>query len=156
MNEVTAIKCFATGTIFKIRRDSSCQMENMIYIAYCLNCQKQGVSSAVSWKPRLRNYNSHIKNNVKGYKTVRNFIKECKRVSNLCLILVDVLNNVDHFSSDETEDWLLQKEQKICIYLSIYLSINLCIYRPRFLATGCYILSVKIIKLWLLAGRTIL
>ena len=104
MNEITAIKCFAIGTIFKIRRDSSCRMENVIYVAYCLNCQKQDVSSAVSWKPRLRNYKLHIKNNVKGCKTVGHFIKECKRVSNLCLILVDVLNNVDHFSSDETED----------------------------------------------------
>ena len=42
MDEATAIKCFATGGIFKIRRDSSCQMENVIYVAFCLNCQKQG------------------------------------------------------------------------------------------------------------------
>ena len=97
VGEVTAIKCFATETIFKIRRDSSCQMENVIYIAYFLNCQKQGVSSTVSWKPRLRNYKLHIKNNVKSCKIIRHFIKECKGVSNLCFIIVTVLNNVDHF-----------------------------------------------------------
>ena len=86
VDEVTAIKCFATETIFKIRRDSSCQMKNVIYIAYFLNCQKQGVSSTVSWKPRLRNHKLHIKNNVKSCKIIRHFIKECKGVSNLCFI----------------------------------------------------------------------
>ena len=78
MDEATAIKCFATGGIFKIRRDSSCQMENVIYVAFCLNCQKQGVGSTVSWKSRLRNYKSHIKNNLNSWKIVRHFIEECK------------------------------------------------------------------------------
>ena len=45
MTEVRDIKCFATGRIFKIRRDSSCQTENVVYVAYCLNCQKQDVGS---------------------------------------------------------------------------------------------------------------
>ena len=62
-------------------------------------------------KPRLRNYKSHIKNNVKSCKIVRHFIEESKEVSNLRFIIVDVLNNIDHFSSDEIEDLLLQKEQ---------------------------------------------
>ena len=35
---------------------------NVIYIAFCLNCLKQRVgSTVVGWKPRLRNYKSHIK-----------------------------------------------------------------------------------------------
>ena len=105
-----AIKCFATGRKFKIRRDSSCQTENVIYVAYCLNCQKQGVSATVSWKPHLRNYKSHIKNNVKSCKTVRHFIEECKGMSNLRFIIVDVPNNVNHFSSDEIDDLISQKE----------------------------------------------
>ena len=58
--ETAAIKCFATGIIFEIRRDSSCQTKNVIYVAYCLNCQKQCVGSTVCWKPRLKNYKSHI------------------------------------------------------------------------------------------------
>ena len=111
MTEVTAIKCFATGRIFKIRRVSSCQTENVVYVAYCLNCQKQGVGSTVPWKPNLKSCKLHIKNNVKSCKIVRHFIEECKGVSNLGLIIVDVLNNVGHFSSDEIEDLLLQKQQ---------------------------------------------
>ena len=79
----------------------------MIHEAYCLNCQKQGVGSTVSLKPRLSNHKSHIKNNVKSCKIVRHFIKECKGVSNLRFIMVYVLDNVDHFSSDETQDLFL-------------------------------------------------
>ena len=48
VDEVAAIKCFTAGRIFKIRRDNSCQTENVIYLAYCLDCQKQGVDSTVS------------------------------------------------------------------------------------------------------------
>ena len=38
VDEVTAIKCFPTGRMFKIRRVHSCQTENVIYVAYCLKC----------------------------------------------------------------------------------------------------------------------
>ena len=48
---------------------------------------------------------------MKSCKIVRHFIEESKEVSNLRFIIVDVLNNIDHFSSDEIEDLLLQKEQ---------------------------------------------
>ena len=48
---------------------------------------------------------------MKSCKIVRHFIEECKVVSNLSFIIVDVFNNVDHFSSGEIEDLLLQKEQ---------------------------------------------
>ena len=111
MDETTAIKCFATGTVFKTRRGNSCQTKNVIYEAYCLNCQKQCVGLTISWKPRLRNYKSQIKNNVKSCKIVRHFIKECRGMSSLLFIRVDILNNVDYFSSDEIDDFLLQKEQ---------------------------------------------
>ena len=83
----------------------------VIYVAYCLNCQKLVVSSTISWKPCLRNYKSRIKSDVKSCKILRHFIEECKWESNLRFIIVDVRNNVDHFSSDETDDLLLQKEQ---------------------------------------------
>ena len=111
VDEATAIKCFATWRIFKIRRDGSCQTKNVIYVMYYLNCQKQGVGLTVSWKSHLRNYRSHINSYVKSCKIVRHFIKECKRLSNLCFIIVDILNNIDRLSSDETDDLLLQKEQ---------------------------------------------
>ena len=83
--------------IFKIRRDCSCQTENLIY------------TSTLEVTPR--NYKSHIKNNVNSCESLDTWIYECKRVSNLSFIIVNVLNNVDHFSADETEDLLLQKEQ---------------------------------------------
>ena len=44
-------------------------------------------------------------------KIVRHFIEECKGVSNSRFIIVDVFNNSDHFSSDEIDELLLQKEQ---------------------------------------------
>ena len=91
--------------------ESSLQAENVIYIGYCLNRQKQSVDSAVCWKPCLRNYNSHIKNNVKSWKIVRYFTQEREGVSNLCFIIIYELNNVGHFSLDEIYDLLLQKEQ---------------------------------------------
>ena len=49
---------------------------------------------------------------MKSCKTVRHFIEEYKVASNLCFINFDVLNNVDHFSSDEIEVLLLQKKKK--------------------------------------------
>ena len=68
-DEATAIKCFATGRIFKIRRDSLCQTINVIHVTYCLNFQKQSIGSNESWKPHLRNHKSHIK-------------KKCKKLKN--------------------------------------------------------------------------
>ena len=56
----TSFVCFATGTEFKIRRDSTCNTTKVIYLAYCKMCNKQGVGSRIEWKPRLRNYKSHI------------------------------------------------------------------------------------------------
>ena len=51
-NFVVAESGFATRRIYT---------KNVIYIAFCLNSLKQGVGSTVDWKPRLRNYKSHIK-----------------------------------------------------------------------------------------------
>ena len=60
----SSFECFATKRIYKVRRSTSCVSKNVIYIAFYLNCLKQGVGSAVDWKPRLRNYKSHIKKKV--------------------------------------------------------------------------------------------
>ena len=61
-DEISLIRCFATGRTYKIIRGSTCSTNNVIYMAYCFTCQKQGVGSTVSWKPRLSNYRykSHI------------------------------------------------------------------------------------------------
>ena len=55
------IKCFATNKVYKIRRSLNCNMKNVIYVASCKKRSMQGVGSATDWKPRMRNYKSHIK-----------------------------------------------------------------------------------------------
>lgn len=42
-NKTTQIKYLATGRVYKIRRANTCSTENITYIDYCLNCQKQEV-----------------------------------------------------------------------------------------------------------------
>ena len=66
-----------TGRRFKISRDSSCPSRNVIYVAYCKHCGKQEVGSTTSWKSRLANYKSHIKNKILTCKIVKYFIDDC-------------------------------------------------------------------------------
>ena len=54
----SSFKCFATNRVYKV---SLCVSKNVIFIAFCFNCLKQGVGSTVDWKPILWNYKSHIK-----------------------------------------------------------------------------------------------
>ena len=113
VDETSFIKCHATGRIFKIRRDITCNTRYVIYVAYCTDCGKQGVGSTVSWKPRLSNYKSHIKNGIPTCRIVKHFINVCKNptLKNMRFILVNALNNVDNISKEEIDDLLLQKEK---------------------------------------------
>ena len=43
----SSFKCFTTKRIYKVRQSTSCVSKNVIYIAFCLNCLKQGVGSTV-------------------------------------------------------------------------------------------------------------
>ena len=52
--EKTYFICFSTGTKFKIRRDSTCNTNNIICLAYCKKCYKQGVGSCIEWKTAIR------------------------------------------------------------------------------------------------------
>ena len=54
--EKTSLVCFAKGTKFKICRDSPCNTKNIICLAYCKKCNKQGVGSCIKWQPQLRSY----------------------------------------------------------------------------------------------------
>lgn len=56
----TLFICHGAGEKFKIRRGSTCTNKNIIYLAYCKQSSKQGVRSSIEWKPRLRNYTSHV------------------------------------------------------------------------------------------------
>ena len=64
---------FRYKRVYKIRRSTSCVSKNGIYIAFCLNCLKQGLRSTVDWKPKVRSYKSHIKE-IQSCSTVNNFI----------------------------------------------------------------------------------
>ena len=52
----------ATERKYYIRRDSTCSIPNVAYIAYCKKCKNEGFGSTISWKSKLRKYKGHIKN----------------------------------------------------------------------------------------------
>ena len=84
-------------------------------IAFCTNCLKHGVGSNVDWKPRLRNYKSHIKKNVRSCSMFNHFIDSCSDTDdpsrNIRFIIIDQLNNTNSLSPDKIDDLLLQKER---------------------------------------------
>ena len=108
------IQSYATGRKFKIRKELTCSTKNVIYVVYCTKCGKQGVGSTVSWKPRLANYKSHIKNKIETCRIVKHFINECpqtENLENLKFILVDTVNNAHTLSNREIDELLLEKEK---------------------------------------------
>ena len=104
----------ATGRKYYIRRDSTCSTPNVVYMAFCKKCKKQGLGSTISWKPRLGNYNSHIKKNVHSCKIATHFIDECCDdeipFKYLAFVIIDVVNNTSGLTRNPIEDLLLQKE----------------------------------------------
>ncbi|XP_057302660.1 uncharacterized protein LOC130636829 [Hydractinia symbiolongicarpus] len=111
--ETTFVVSKATGRKFKIRRESSCSSKNVIYVAFCKLCGKQGVGSTVAWKPRLSNYKSHIKKKIPSCKVVKHFIDECPNASvqNIGFIIVDVVNNGENLTNRQIDSLLLDKEK---------------------------------------------
>ena len=81
-------------------------------MAYCTKCKKQGVGSTISWKPRLCNYKSRIKKNVRSCSIVTHFIDECcdKEIpfKYLVFIIIDVVNNTSGLPRNQIEDLLLE------------------------------------------------
>ena len=113
VEETSFVTSKATGRIFIFHRDSSCQSKNVIYIAFCLVCGKQGVGSTTNWKPRLANYKSHIKKKIPTCRIVRHFIEGCSNnpLKDIKFIIVDVVNNTDTLTSSEIDSILLKKEK---------------------------------------------
>ena len=115
VEETSCITSHATRRKFKINRDITCiyTTSNVIYVAYCTTCGKQGVGSTTSWKPRLANDKSHIKKKIPTYHIVKHFINDCpdKSLCNIKFILVDVVNNVQDLTQKEIDDLLLKKEK---------------------------------------------
>ena len=104
---------FATKGIYKLIRVITCLSKNVIYIAFGLNCLKQGVGSTVDWKTKLLNYKSHIKKKVQII--FNHFIEVCSDTDDpskkhIRFIIIDQLNNTNSLYLDDTDDLLLQKE----------------------------------------------
>ena len=97
----------------KIRRDTSCNSKNVIYVAYCIKCMKQGVGWTTSWKLRLSNYKSHVKKKELAWRIVKHFIENCNNngFNNLRCTIVDCLYNVEGLTVYEIDDLLLKKEK---------------------------------------------
>ena len=89
----SSFECFATERAYKVRRSASCVSKNVIHIAFCLNCLKEGVRSTVDGKPRLRNYKSHLKKKVQSCSIVNHFIDVCSDTDdpsrNIRFIIID-------------------------------------------------------------------
>ena len=107
--EKTSFACFATRTKFKICRDSTCNTKNIIYLANCKKCNKQGVGSCIEWKPQVTNYKSHIENKNHTCRIVNHIIDYCNDPHHpfkyLGFLIIDVLNNVD-LSENDIESFL--------------------------------------------------
>ena len=52
LNVRVTLVYFATRNKFKIRRGITCNTKNIIPLAYCKKCNKQGVGSCMELKPR--------------------------------------------------------------------------------------------------------
>ena len=116
VKEGNSFKCNSTGRTFKIKRNTTCETQNVIYVAFCKVCSFQGVGSTTKWKPRLRNYKSQIKNLVGKCHINKHFFGPCRGpleepASNMYFMLVDCLNNVNGLSAQAIDDILLQKEK---------------------------------------------
>ena len=99
---------------FRITKYLTCTTPNIIYLAYCTKCGKQGVGSTKNWKPQLSNYKSYIKKKLKSCSIVRPFIDSCTDTVNpskyLRFILIDCVTNTENSNKDEIDDLLLEKE----------------------------------------------
>ena len=108
-------KALATGRVYKIRKNMNCNTPNIIYVANCSKCLQQGVGATIKWKPRLRNYKSHIKKGKKTCRIVKHFLEECNDNNDPCRYLrfqiIDCLDNVEGLSVEQIDELLLQKEK---------------------------------------------
>ena len=89
----SSFECFPTKRTYKVRWSTSCVSKNVIYIAFCLDCLKQGDRFTVDGKPRLPNYKFHIKKKVQPCSIVNHFIDVCSNTDdpsrNFRFIIID-------------------------------------------------------------------
>ena len=56
------VMSFASSKTYNVKRVLPCSSKYIVYLAFCSVCREQGVGSTFDWKPRMRNYKSHISN----------------------------------------------------------------------------------------------
>ena len=119
VSDFTQFKCNATGRIFSLRKVMNCNTPNVVYMCQCAKCNLQGVGSTVMWKPRLRNYKSWVKKNIRKCRIGNHFIDNpCCRGSdeapweNMKFFIIDCLDNTLGFTSEQIDDELLKKEKR--------------------------------------------
>ena len=118
VDETSFVISKASGWKYWIKRDRTCTAKNVIYLTYCPKGGEKGTGSTVSWKPRLLNYKSHIKEAIHSFKILKNFIeKSIKQIvpfKYLRLVILDVLTNTESLSKDKIGDLFLKKENNFC------------------------------------------
>ena len=76
----------------------------------------QGVGSTTTWKPRLSNYKSHIKNGHNTCRIVRHFREVCTNITNpvehLSFHIIDAVDNTGGLSPEQIDELLLDKEKR--------------------------------------------
>ena len=87
----------------------------LLYIAYFKKCNEEGVASTTSWKPRLCNFKSHIKKNIRSYRSIADFINECYDeqipFKYLVFVILDEVNNASDLTRNQIEYLLLEKKK---------------------------------------------
>ena len=115
-SDITQFTSSATGQSYKIMKNMDCNTPNAIYLAECKKCKKQGVGSTRNWKPRVANYKSWVKHNLRKCRIASHFIDTCRGQdhspwSNMQFYIIDCLDNYANLSDEKIEDELLRKEK---------------------------------------------
>ena len=67
---------YLTNKRYKVWQNVNCQSKTVIYLVTCKKCKKQGVGETASFKSRMTNYRSSIKNKKTSCNIDKYFIKE--------------------------------------------------------------------------------
>jgi hypothetical protein len=105
------VVCLASSKTYKVKRLLTCSTKYIVYCAFCLVCREQGVGSTFDWKPRMRNYKSHISKGRKTCRIVNHFIDVHKGFENIRFVLLDCVDNVEGLSTEQIDELLLEKEK---------------------------------------------
>ncbi len=114
----TDFKCNATGRNFRLQKDINCNTPNVVYLCECRKCKEQGVGSTVIWKPRIRNYKSHVKHGIRQCRVGNHFIDNagCRGPDdnpweNMKFTIIDCVDNFENLTPEQIDEELLKKEK---------------------------------------------